>query len=109
MQKVKLTFLFFIIVQNLFGQSTQLKNMINNIDSDDYLNQNQYSFLTPIINDKDIVLLGESIHLTREFPLVRIGMIKYLNQNYGFNIIALEWGAADYWAAQDILLSSQKS
>ena len=109
MKKVKLTFLFFIIVQNLFGQSTQLKNIINNIDSDDYLNQNQYSFLAPIINDKDIVLLGESIHLTREFPLVRIGMIKYLNQYHGFNIIALEGGAADYWAAQDILFSSERN
>ena len=73
------------------------------------MNGKQYSFLSPIVNDKEVVLLGESIHLTREFPLVRIGMIKYLNQNHDFNVIAMEGGAADYWAAQDILFSSEKN
>ena len=95
--------------QIAFAQASGLQDILEHIDSDNYLNGKQYSFLSPIVNDKDVVLLGESIHLTREFPLVRIGMIKYLNQNHDFNVIAMEGGAADYWAAQDILFSSEKN
>ena len=107
----KIFLLFFILsnTQTLFSQETGLRNIIKHIDSNDYVNQKQYSFLSPIVKNIDIVMLGESIHLTREFPLVRIGMIKYLNQYHAFNVIAMEGGAADYWAAQDILFSSERN
>lgn len=108
-RKIFLLFFILSIPQTLFSQETGLRNIINNIDSDHYLNQKQYSFLSPIVKDVDILMLGESIHLTREFPLVRIGMIKYLNQYQGFNVIAMEGGVADNWAAQDILFSSKKN
>jgi erythromycin esterase-like protein len=112
MFRIRKIFLLFFILSNpqtLISQRSELENIINDIDSDDYLNQKQYSFLSPIVKDVDIVLLGESIHLTREFPLVRIGMIKYLNQYHDFNVIAMEGGASDHWAAQDILFSSEKN
>ena len=109
MNRVFLLLFYFFSSQYINGQVTPLQNIINDIDSDDYLNHNQYSFLSPIVNDKDVVLLGESIHLTREFPLLRIGMIKYLNQYHDFNVIAMEGGAADYWVTQDILFSSEKN
>tara|TARA_Y100000588_G_scaffold90283_1_gene97110 strand:+ start:14270 stop:15703 length:1434 start_codon:yes stop_codon:yes gene_type:complete len=109
MNRVFLLLFYFFSSQYINGQVTPLQNIINDIDSDDYLNHNQYSFLSPIVNDKDVVLLGESIHLTREFPLLRIGMIKYLNQYHDFNVIAMEGGATDYWVTQDILFSSEKN
>ena len=109
MNRIFLLLFYLFSSQYIDGQATELKKIINDIDSDDYGNKEQYSFLSPIINDKDVVLLGESIHLTREFPLVRIGMIKYLNQYHEFKVIAMEGGAADYWAAQDILFSSEKN
>jgi|TARA_Y100000310_G_scaffold78404_1_gene75051 erythromycin esterase-like protein len=112
MIKTRIIFLLLFILcgfQNINGQVSKLQNIIKYIDSNDYGNKEQYSFLSPIIRDVDIIMLGESIHLTREFPLVRIGMIKYLNQYHGFNVIAMEGGAADYWATQDILFSSEKN
>jgi len=112
MFRIRKIFLLFFILSNpqiLFSQETGLQNIIKHIDSNDYVNQKQYSFLSPIVKNIDIVMLGESIHLTREFPLVRIGMIKYLNQYHAFNVIAMEGGAADYWAAQDILFSSERN
>ena len=109
MNRIFLLLFYLFSSQYIDGQATELKKIINDIDSDDYGNKEQYSFLSPIINDKDVVLLGESIHLTREFPLVRIGMIKYLNQYHEFKVIAMEGGAADYWVAQDILFSSEKN
>ena len=109
MNRIFLLLFYLFSSQYIDGQATELKKIINDIDSYDYGNKEQYSFLSPIINDKDVVLLGESIHLTREFPLVRIGMIKYLNQYHEFKVIAMEGGAADYWAAQDILFSSEKN
>ena len=107
----KICLLFFILSnsQTLFSQSSVLQNILKHIDSNNYTNEKQYTFLSPIVNDIDVIMLGESIHLTREFPLVRIGMIKYLNHYHGFKVIAMEGGASDYWAAQDILFSSEKN
>ena len=99
-----------VFFQNLYGQVSEvkLKQLIKEIDRDNYTSAEQYSFLSPIVEDVSLVMLGESIHLTHEFPLVRIGMIKYLNENENYNIIAMEGGAADIWVAQDILFDSQK-
>src|SRR4051812_23663374 len=69
----------------------------------------QYAFLGPIIDSAEVVALGESLHLTSEFPLVRIGIIRYLNANHGFGVVALEGSAGDVWVAQDILLNSKGS
>ncbi|MDP7336769.1 MAG: hypothetical protein QF648_02865 [Candidatus Marinimicrobia bacterium] len=78
-------------LQNLYGQVPEmtLKQLIKDIDRENYTIAEQYSFLSPIVEDVSLVMLGESIHLTHEFPLVRIGMIKYLNKNEDFNIIAM--------------------
>ena len=112
MFKIKTIFLLLFILSNtqtLFSQVSGLQNIIKYIDSNNYGNQQQYSFLSPIVTNVDIMMLGESIHLTREFPLVRIGIIKYLNENHNFNLVAMEGGVADVWVAQDILFSSEKN
>ncbi len=67
-----------------------------------------YSFLPHVLRDVDVVTLGESIHMTREFPLVRIGMIKKLNQYLGFHTLAMEGSPVDLWATQDRYLASRK-
>jgi len=110
-KKYILIFCSIIIIHNLYGQTSEipLKSKIKTINSDHYTLATQYSFLSPIIEDVNVIMLGESIHLTREFPLVRIGMIKYLNEYHGFNVVAMEGGAADNWAAQDILFSSERN
>ena len=41
-----------------------------------------------------------------EFPLVRLGIIRYLNENMGFHILAMEGSAEDIWVAQDRFLNS---
>ena len=76
-----------VFFQNLYGQVSEvkLKQLIKEIDRDNYTSAEQYSFLSPIVEDVSLVMLGESIHLTHEFPLVRIGMIKYLNENENYN------------------------
>jgi erythromycin esterase-like protein len=68
----------------------------------------QFAFLAPIVRDVDVVSLGESIHLTREFPLVRRGIIQYLARTSGFRLIALEGSPVDLWATQDRLLASKR-
>jgi erythromycin esterase-like protein len=68
----------------------------------------QFAFLAPIVRDVDVVSLGESIHLTREFPLVRRGIIQYLARTSGFRMIALEGSPVDLWATQDRLLASTR-
>jgi erythromycin esterase-like protein len=48
-----------------------------------------------------VVALGESIHLTREMPLVRLGVLRYLHEEKGFNVLALEGAMIDIWTAQE--------
>ena len=79
------------------------------IDSSRYLDSQQYQFLAGALRNVEVVGLGESIHLTHEFPLVRAGMVQFLNQNMGFQVLALEGSAVDVWATQDRLLASQQT
>ncbi len=79
---------------------------IHPIDRTAYLEPGQYAFLDGLLDGVEIVSLGESIHMTHEFPLVRIGMIRYLNEHLGFHVLGLEGGPEDIWLAQDRLLAS---
>ncbi len=78
------------------------------IDLADVHNPAQFSFLGPVLSDVEVVSLGESIHLTSEFPLVRVGIIRYLHQTLGFDMVAMEGSAEDIWVAQDRLLNSPR-
>lgn len=78
------------------------------IDSSHYTDEAQYAFLQSATANAEVVSLVESIHVTHEFPLVRLGMIKQL-KNEGFRTLAFEGSAADLWTTQDILLSSPRT
>ena len=82
---------------------------IHPIDSKNYTDPNQFAFLSGTLNGVEVVSLGESIHMTHEFPLVRLGIIRYLNENMGFHVLAMEGSAEDIWVAQDRFLNSPHS
>src|SRR5262249_55016071 len=76
------------------------------IDRNDFTNPGQFAFLNPILKDVEVVSLGESIHMTHEFPLVRLGIVHHLNEELGFHVLVMEGSAPDVWVAQDRLLES---
>lgn len=82
---------------------------IHPIDSKNYTDPSQFAFLSGTLNGVEVVSLGESIHMTHEFPLVRLGIIRYLNENMGFHVLAMEGSAEDIWVAQDRFLNSPHS
>lgn len=73
-------------------------------ESDDFL------FLNSIISDSvSVVQLGESIHMTNEFPAARLQFVNYLHQVRGYDILTLEGSAIDSWLAMDYLIHSSHS
>jgi len=79
------------------------------IDRKDYTNPDQYAFLGSILKDVEVVSLGESIHMTHEFPLLRLGMVRYLNERLGIHVLVMEGSAPDVWVAQDRFLNSPRA
>jgi erythromycin esterase-like protein len=66
-----------------------------------------YAFIGEAVGDTSVVGLGESIHLTREMPRVRLNLIRYLHQRKGFDVLALEGSTIDAWTAQEHAYSSR--
>lgn len=66
----------------------------------------QYAFLTPLLNDVEVVSLAESIHITHEFPLARLGIVRWMNQNSGYGVLAFEGSPEDLWISQDSFLKN---
>lgn len=64
----------------------------------------QYQFLAPVLQNAQVVSLTESIHMTHEFPLVRIGMVRWLHENLGYDVVAMEGSPEDLWVSQDAFL-----
>lgn len=60
-----------------------------------------YAFLSLAIGSSQVVALGESIHMTREMPRVRLQIVHYLHEEMGFNVIAFEGSLLDAWTAQE--------
>ena len=87
--------------------SSQLK--IHNLDANDFSSVAQWQFLPLILHDVDVVALPEPIHMTHEFPVVRLGIIKFLNEHMDFHLLAMEGSLVDAWATQDRFLTSTKS
>ena len=79
------------------------------IDRDNYADPGQFSFLGPILKDVEVISLAESIHMTHEFPPVRLGIVRYLNETLGIHVLVMEGSAPDVWIAQDRLLNSAHS
>lgn len=65
-----------------------------------------YAFLKRSVRDHSIVQLGESIHLTKEFPRARVRMVRFLHEELGFDVIALEGSATNAWLAMEQLYQS---
>lgn len=60
-----------------------------------------YRFIGEAVGDRPVVGLGESIHLTKEMPRVRLNVLRYLHEKRGFNVLALEGSLIDAWTAQE--------
>jgi erythromycin esterase len=67
-----------------------------------------YGFLRRYVGDRSLVQLGESIHVTDELPRARLHLVRYLHEELGFDVIALEGSLVGSWLAQDHLYRSSE-
>lgn len=65
-----------------------------------------YVFLKDAVGARSIVQLGESIHVTSEFPRARLRLIQYLHEEMGFDVLAFEGSLIDTWLAQEFIYRS---
>jgi erythromycin esterase-like protein len=65
-----------------------------------------YDFLRSAVRDHSITQLGESIQLTEEFPRARVRMVRFLHEELGSDVIALEGSAVNAWPAMEALYQS---
>jgi len=89
-------------------QSPPLPNL-HYLDASDLGSALQWTFLASAIQDVDVVSLPEPIHMTHEFPIVRLGLVEFLNEHMGFHVLAMEGSSVDAWSTQDRFLASNKS
>jgi len=66
------------------------------------------SFLERSVREASIVQLGESIHVTAEFPRARLQLVRYLHEQMGFDVLALEGSLTQAWLAQEHLYRSSE-
>ncbi len=93
--------------------STVNKGTVENVtlqrhQLNDYTKSTEFDFLGDMANEKTVVQLGESIHMTHEQPLARIGLIQKLKEN-NFDVIAFEGSTIDFWIAMDEFLHSKRA
>src|SRR6266700_2123303 len=68
-----------------------------------------WAFLKALVAERSLIQLGESIHMTDEFPRVRLQLVRYLHEQMGFDVLALEGSAVNSWLAQDFVYRSRES
>jgi erythromycin esterase len=68
----------------------------------------QYSFLSPLLRNVEVVSLSESIHMTHEFPIARLGIVRWLNRNSQYSVVAFEGAPEDMWVSQDGFLRNER-
>lgn len=56
--------------------------------------------------NKEVIQLGESIHMTKQFPLARLKLFPVLAEQ-GFDLILFEGSSIEAWIASDSLLKKQ--
>jgi erythromycin esterase len=64
-------------------------------------------YLDRYVEGRSVVQLGESIHVTDEFPRVRLQLVRRLHERHGFDVLAFEGTAIGSWLAMDLLGSPQ--
>jgi erythromycin esterase len=62
-----------------------------------------YDFLPNALDRASIAALGESLHVTAEFPLARLQVVRFLHEHLGFDVLALEGSETQAWLAQEYL------
>lgn len=72
---------------------------ILSIDPEDK-NNSDLEFLKQELKDKQIVVLGESLHHDGSTFLAKTRLVKFLHQELGFNTIFFELGRYDMWLLQ---------
>jgi len=76
------------------------------IDFDAAYAAKPFGFLKDAVSDSSIVELGESIHVTAEFPRARLRLVQDLHEALGFDVLALEGSLTQAWLAQEHLYRS---
>ncbi len=66
-------------------------------------------FLDAYVANHSVVQLGESIHVTEEFPRVRLQLVQRLHERNGFDVLAFEGTAIGSWLAQEQLYRTEES
>ncbi|MEO5626078.1 MAG: erythromycin esterase family protein [Dokdonella sp.] len=74
---------------------------VDPIDTGQPYREGDYAFLDQVLGSRSAVALGESIHVTKEMPLVRERVVRYLHERKGFDVLALEGSLIDAWTAQE--------
>lgn len=86
------TFLLFILLIDtsihVTAQTTPF-HPINSIYSDDY---SDLAFMDSIVQNKNIVFLGESYHGVEDFNKMKFRLIRYLHEYHDFNLVIFEAG-----------------
>lgn len=60
----------------------------------------KWEFLREPLNGKNIVALGENLHGVKEYNMLKLELIRYLHENLGFNVLAVESDLAlDYFGS----------
>ena len=95
------------IARLLLLSVTAVSAQVHRLDWNAPFNARALSFLKNAVGDRSVVQLGESIHLTDEFPRARLAVVRYLHEEMGFDVLALEGSAVDSWLAQDHLYRSK--
>lgn len=88
-----------ILVSAIFSAAASGKVTPLNVEAN-YLSES-FQPIGRAIGDSSVVSLGESIHLTREMPIARLGVLRYLHEQKGFKVLALEGALIDVWTAQE--------
>ncbi|MEM6766113.1 MAG: erythromycin esterase family protein [Bacteroidota bacterium] len=70
------------------------------------INFTDLQFLTPLLENKRIIQLGESGHGVKEYNLAKVRLIKFLHEELGYNVLAFESGMFECYATQQNLVSS---
>jgi erythromycin esterase-like protein len=91
------------------ARPSRAQTAIHLLDANDLGSVGQWRFLPLSLRNVDVVSLPEPIHLTHEFPIVRLGIVKFLNEHLGFHVLAMEGSLVDAWAAQDRFLASART
>lgn len=58
-----------------------------------------FAFLAPVLQDRGLVMLGDHVAGTAESPTTRLRAVRYLHEQLGFDVLALEYGLYDGWRA----------